>query len=125
MEPWSSMARMPISWASWAWCRGTHTTDKTHPDLGPGPMRWHHLACPSPFPFSASCRANPRGTYWPQPYSLHPQTLEGYKNRAGVIHRKGQLSLGKRRGAPESALWEGCPQGPDALPCNWPGAQSR
>lgn len=35
---------------SWAWCRGTHTSNKPHPDLG---ARAHEAALSSlPFPLS-------------------------------------------------------------------------
>ena len=48
--PQSGTIRTPVSRVSWAWCRGTHTSDKPHPDLS---ARAHEAALSSqPFPHS-------------------------------------------------------------------------
>lgn len=49
-RPQSGSARTPISWVSWAWYRGTHTSDKAHPDLS---ARSNEVAMSRlPFPLS-------------------------------------------------------------------------
>lgn len=49
-RPQRGTARTPIPWVSWACCRGTHTSDKPHPDLS---ARTNEVALSSPpFPLS-------------------------------------------------------------------------
>lgn len=107
---------------SWAWCRGTHTSDKPHPDGA----RANEAALSSlPFPLCLLSFL----PHIPQGHLLAPALQHGPPNSQRMEKRfessaeKGDSDWGRGGGAPVSVLGEGCPQGPDALPCNWPGAQ--
>jgi hypothetical protein len=90
-------------------CREKHTSDKPHPDLGPGPMR---QSCQPALPPSllSFLLQTPQGHLLPLALQHESQTLRGRESRVRVFHRKGQLSLGKKRGTLESSLGEGCPR---------------
>ena len=108
--PQSNTTRKPVSRVSWAWCRGTHTSDKPHPDLS---ARAHEAAVSSqPFPHSllSFLPQIPQGHLLAPalehkpPNSQGPgrQSFESSTEKGGSGEEEGAPALLRERGVPRA-----------------------
>lgn len=120
--PQSSTTRTPISWVSWAWCRGTHTSDKPHPDLS---ARANEAALSSlPFPLSLLSFL----PQIPQRHLLAPALKHGPQNSQGMgkqslSHPQRKVAQpGEEEGAPVCLWGRGVPRAltPSPATGQWP-----